>query len=456
MKPFAHTLLRLSLLGTAGALVMGTSYPSPISSIELASTRTIVAAKVASKSLPKANAAKKTITPFKAAAAKPTEPNTSIEESAVQKLAKIQNVAALLAGSKKDTSSVANCAECTTAAAVAELRYNACSERDSYLEKELEKKSKENTILGNLVRTSVGTKSIIKPVCIETAMLAQSAQSGKVVDYKTCDGKKAQKATARPCISENYFSLVNNSFDLVSRCMKGFIGEGESKAAQLLNIRAAYGMILVESGFHINIASKTGAGGIGQFTPVAITAVNKDIESVRTYLAAKDNVQCTKLVDEFLQGDTPMKAINGNVCERISISNGNPVTNMIYTYAALRDAKDYFDETVFQDEKLSKKFALSADDLAKVKRALMIWSHNTGQAGLKTPLTKLLTTKYAKAKVTNADKFLSELKTYAYDYPNKGNSGSKARRQETSRYYAKIEDRMQKVEENAAGGSCLN
>jgi hypothetical protein len=287
-------------------------------------------------------------------------------------------------------------------------------------------------------------------------MLAQSAQSGKVVDYKTCDGNKSKKATARPCISENYFSIVNNSFDLVSRCMKGFIGEGESKKAQLLNVRDTYGMILVESGFHINIASKTGAGGIGQFTPPAITAVNKDIETVRTYLASKDNKQCAKLAEEFLQGETPMRAVSGNVCERISISNGNPVTNMIYTYAALKDAKDYFDDNVFNDEKLSKKFALSADDLATVKRALMIWSHNTGQAGLKTPLTKLLTTKYAKAKVTNADKFLSELKKYAYDYPNKGNSGSKARRQETSRYYAKISERMEKVEEYAAGGSCLN
>ncbi|WP_413560138.1 transglycosylase SLT domain-containing protein [Bdellovibrio sp. HCB209] len=480
------TLLKFSLIATCGATTLASSniplfdmiemasstpkaksqqytekiYPLEIvnktttkSSKETAKKAPVKAVKAAQKTKANPKAKSKSTLPVQKATVS-KEAEESISASAVQKVDQMNKVNDLLAFSKGDTSGSVTCKNCSVASEFAAMKFNECSPKNNYMEESLERKKTSNSYIGALIRTPINKKPMIRPVCIETAMYLQSAASGPVVNYKTCSGGNAKNAPARPCVSENYFTLINNSFEVVSQCMKTYIGEGESAAAQKQNILAVFGMITVESGFHVNIMSKTGAGGIGQFTQPAINAVNKMISETEEFLLTHPDARCQKLATEFLKEDKRMGS--KNTCDRISITEGNPVTNMIYTYAALKEANDYFDNNIFNDEKMKAKFALSSNELAKIKRATMIWSHNTGYAGLKTPLTKLLTTKYAKKKVTNADTFLAELKEYARSYPNKGNAGSKARIKETANYYAKIQTKIDLVQEGAAGGSCLN
>jgi hypothetical protein len=477
-------LLKFSLIATCGVMMMTSSDYALLEMIDMASSTpkkttskpaVKAKAKTAAKSAqyvekiyPLAIVERSSSVPKKAAAVAaapkttlPTQRATvskdadqSLSENAVKKVDKMNKIGELLAAGNGDNNSNANCTNCSLAGQVAELKYNQCSGKDDYLENDLEAKEKSRSYIGVLIRSDMSNKPMIRPVCIETAMFLQSSQSGPVVNYKTCSNGVAKNAPSRPCVSERYFTLVNNSFEVVSQCMKTYIGEGESAIAQKQNIREVFGMITVESGFHINITSKTGAGGIGQFTSPAINAVNKVISETESYLANHSDVRCQKLAAEFL-GDKNLMKTNAT-CDRVSIKEGNPVTNLIYTYAALKEAKDYFDDNVYNEAKIKAKFALSSNDMAKIKRATMIWSHNTGFAGLKTPLTKLLTTKYAKKKVTNADTFLAELKQYAASYPNKGNAGSRSRIKETANYYAKIQHKIDLVEEGAAGGSCLN
>ncbi|WP_413580525.1 hypothetical protein [Bdellovibrio sp. HCB288] len=457
---WTNTILKFSLIATCGVTVMTSSNRGAFELIDMASSKyveKIYPLQTVEKSAPKAKKTAPKSTPStpvakKAKASKAAE--ESLSKAAVQKVDRMNKVNDLLAFSRGDTADAISCKNCSKASDFAEMRFNQCSPKNNYMEEALERKKTSASYLGALIRTPINKKPIIRPVCIETAMYLQSAASGPVVDYKTCSGGKSKNAPARPCVSENYFTLVNNSFEVVSQCMKNYIGEGESVAAQKQNIRTVFGMITVESGFHVNIMSKTGAGGIGQFTQPAISAVNKMISETEEYLKSHPDARCHRLANEFLAEDKRMGAKNS--CDRISITEGNPVTNMIYTYAALKEATDYFDNNVFNDSKMKGKFALSADELAKIKRATMVWSHNTGYAGLKTPLTKLLTTKYAKKKVTNADTFLAELREYARSYPNKGNAGSSARIKETANYYAKIQTKLDLVEDGAAGGSCLN
>ncbi|WP_413577386.1 hypothetical protein ACLVWU_03570 [Bdellovibrio sp. HCB290] len=427
-------LLKFSLIATCGFMSMTSSDGPFLHKLDLASKTTVPAP------------AKKTKLS--------KEAEESLSKAAVQKLDRMNKINDLLAFSRGDTSSTVACKNCSLASEAASIRFNQCSTKNNYMEAALERQKTSASYIGALLRTPINKKPLIRPVCIETAMYLQSAASGPVVDYKTCSGGTSKNAPARPCVSENYFTLVNNSFEVVSQCMKTYIGEGESAVAQKNNILAVFGMISVESGFHINIMSKTGAGGIGQFTQPAIHSVNKMISETEEFLKSHPDVRCQRLANEFLKEEQRMDS--KKTCDRISVVEGNPVTNMIYTYAALKEATDYFDTNVFNDAKMKAKFALPADEMAKIKRATMVWSHNTGYAGLKTPLTKLLTTKYAKKKVTSADKFLEELREYARLYPNKGNAGSSARIKETANYYAKIQTKIDLIKDGAAGGSCLN
>ncbi|UYL08865.1 lytic transglycosylase domain-containing protein [Bdellovibrio sp. SKB1291214] len=466
-------LLKASLFATCGIMMIASSDNHLFEVTELASKTDKYVEKIYPLEIIDKTPAKKTQTAVKAKTVSvkkanlPTQAATvskkppvskdataSLNTNAVKQVEKMNKVNEILAYSKGDKNETVACTNCSVASEVASMRFNQCSDKDDYLEEALERKKLSRSYLGALIRTPISKKPMVRPVCIETAMFLQSPSSGPVVNYKTCSGGNAKNAPARPCVSEKYFTLVNNTFEVVSQCMKTYIGEGESAAAQKQNILAVFGMISVESGFHINITSKTGAGGIGQFTSPAINAVNKMISETEEFLLTHPDSRCQKLATEFLKEDKLMSS--GKTCDRVSINEGNPVTNMIYTYAALKEAKDYFDSSVFDDEKMKAKFALSSNEMAKIKRATMIWSHNTGYAGLKTPLTKLLTTKYAKKKVTNADTFLEELKEYARTYPNKGNAGSKARIKETAGYYAKIQTKIDLVEHGAAGGSCLN
>lgn len=473
-------LLKFSLVATCGVMMMASSDNHFFEVTELASKKDKYVEKIypletiekkpAKKTQPavKTKAASATpakkATPAKAtakASTLPTKPaaiskdaKDSLSENAVKKVDKMNKINELLAYSRGDNNETVGCKNCSLASEVASMRFNQCSGKDDYLEEALERKKASASYLGALIRTPISKKPIVRPVCIETAMFLQSPASGPVVNYKTCSGGTAKNAPARPCVSEKYFTLVNNSFEVVSQCLKSYIGQGESAAAQKQDILAVFGMISVESGFHINITSKTGAGGIGQFTETAITSVNKKISETETFLLENKDVRCQKLATEFLKDDKLMSP--KGTCERVSVTEGNPVTNMIYTYAALKQTKDDFDTNVFNDETFKGKFALSPNDMAQVKRATMIWAHNTGIAGLKTPLYKLLNTKYAKTKVTNADKFISELETYLRSYPNKGNAKSKARISETAGYYPKIQKKIELIQDGAAGGSCLN
>lgn len=350
------------------------------------------------------------------------------------------------------SSSAPGCATCGEQP-IANIRYNQCDAHNNYLENSLESLSRKGGILSQLLNAPIKNSSIIKPVCLRASMEAKFGSNSR--SFKSCNGESASTAY-RPCISKNYFTLVNNSFELVSRCMMGQMSPTEDEKDQKLDVRAVYALINIESGFHINASSGTGAAGIGQFTSPAIQDVNKnELSGVRDGLRQSHDPECVRLADEFLQSNQPMHPSTGLTCERMSISNGNPITNMIYTYAYLKGAKKSLDKTIFEDRRLSSKFKLSTTDLDKVKRALMVWSHNAGPGGTAAPARALLNTYYHNKPVTDASLFIKQMQQYMQIYPASSNSSSR-RRKETSHYFPAITDTLNNIETNIGGGSCVN
>ncbi len=428
MKPSTSSYFaKLLLMNICSAFILGMSYGVAPSSFDLAS---------------------------EAEPMDSTEQVAPVIEHALDQVNKAKNVQSLFGWF--DNNSNKNCEDCTKQ--ISNMRYAQCSSTDKngYLERELENTSSANSLLGRLIRRSVRPDSIIKPICMQMSMeLGRSALPRS--SYKTCSKNNGYGSGVGPaCVSENYFKLINNSFDLVSTCMKDFIASGESDDMKKLDVRAVYALVNVESGFHMNAVSGTGAGGIGQFTSAAIKDVNmNELSDVRHSLESNDNAICGRMSMEFLDSMQPIRDAASKSCERISLKNGNPVKNMLYTFAYMRGVKKDMDRAIFKDKNFSKKFKLSEYDLAKVKRAMMVWSHNTGSAGTLTPTKALLRTLYRNKPVTNADQFINQLQQYMQKFPASANAG-RARRNETSQYFPKITTLLNTIETNAGGGSCVN
>lgn len=343
-------------------------------------------------------------------------------------------------------------------------KFMSCSNSNGYLEKQMSafpQSSILSKIIKNDVRTEDGEHVAIEPIikasCMRMSMEAKFGVNSK--NFKTCDanGKMNGARAIRPCISGNYFNLVRNSFNFVSSCLKDYMSPGAQEDNQNLDVRAAYAMINIESGFHVNAVSGTGAGGIGQLTGAAITDSNtKEIAEIRAALEVNKNPSCAALSHEFLDSMKPMRPEAAASCERISLKNGNPVKNMIYTYAYLKWSKKAMDRVIFNDKRYKTKFTKLSDyDKQKIQRALMVWSHNTGPAGTWTPAMTLLNTAYRNKPVTNAEQFISELQQYMKKFPARANK-STARRTETSKYFPAITNLLNKIETNVGGGSCVN
>ena len=196
----------------------------------------------------------------------------------------------------------------------------------------------------------------------------------------------------------------------------------------------------------------------GQLTSSAIEDINsKQLGKIRRHLENESaDSKCATLSQEILTGKTPMKAQASLSCERISIENGNPLLNMIYTMAYFKQSRSMIQNRILNDSRFKSVLALSQNDLELLDSELGVWSHNAGAGGITKPTIALLN-EYAMQgeKVTDVKKFLSELELFAFEMPHPANR-SHARRLETSTYYKKIQSTAQNIEKSVGVRSCLN
>lgn len=375
---------------------------------------------------------------------------TPIIEHALDKIEKTNGFQSLFGWN--DSTANRNCDTCQQD--IRNMRYMQCNRQNDYLEDEMTKATLNKGLLGDIIRAPIKSNSIIKASCIQMGMNTKFGISSK--SFRECSSSGTSRQAFRPCVSQNYFKMINNSFELVSSCMKDFIAPNANEETQKLDVRAVYALINIESGFHVNAMSGTGAGGIGQFTKPAIQDVNSnELHDVRVSLEGNPNPLCSRLSMELLDTMEPIRPGSAQSCDRISLKNGNPMKNMIYTYAYLKGVKKDMNSMLFENKNYKKKFRMSEYDLNKVKRALMVWSHNTGPAGTWTPAKTLLNTFYRGKTVTNADQFIQQMQQYMQKFPASANK-SRARRKETSQYFPAITKTLNDIEKSVGGGSCVN
>lgn len=343
------------------------------------------------------------------------------------------------------------CAACGPKAT--NLSFMQCSSRNNYLEDEMKTLKGNQGLIGDLLRAGPQKDNWLKNECLRSSMVTKMGENN--TSFRSCPvgSNRANKQRIRPCVSENYFSLISNSFDLVTRCMAPMMGSNQKD--QKREVLELFGMFHIESGMHMNAMSSSGAAGFGQLTEDAIKSINRnELGSIRKVLNDQGGA-CARLSKEYFSS-TPMRSELSKSCDRISLQKGNPLTNMVYSIANVMQSKRYLSGDIINASRFKDRFDLSSSDRKRLLTALSVWSHNTGLGGLKTPLLSLLNSKYrGNKKVTDVDKFLEEMKQAMLDYPHRANKRS-ARKKETSKYYPSIKSAIQSMNKNVGGGSCLN
>lgn len=334
------------------------------------------------------------------------------------------------------------------------IKYETCNDKNDYLNSSLNQLGRTSPLL-SVLKNSTTANSTINPECIRTSLF--STFSSKAKSFKQCESQgslKNYRFKNRPCINESYFNVINNSFSLVGQCLKGFLSNNSAQADQ--DILSIFSLINIESGFHLNAVSGTGAGGIGQFTSGAIDDFNENqLPNVRKQLSESSNPRCQQMSDEILNGDTPMRASSSLSCNRVSMKNGNPLLNMIYTFGYFKQTKSYLQKGLLNNHRYKHYFStLPAPEKLKLERALAVWAHNTGAAGVVAPAATLLLKEYSDSKVVDVDEFIEQLAEKMKSSPARANR-SVARRNETSTYFLKAKKHLQNIEENVRGGTCL-
>ena len=334
-----------------------------------------------------------------------------------------------------------------------EVKYETCNSSNNYLDKKLSAlELEQDSLFSELLNEEPDPEALISPKCTRMAMSIKLAANAK--NFKSCEsGSYTSKSEiVRPCINKKYHALMHNSFDLVARCMTPLLGSNAREQKQ--SILMLMGLFTQESSFHMNAVSGSGAGGVGQMTEGAINFVNTAyLPTIKESFLASGH-GCDQIADEFLAGASPMAADKKNSCDRISLSNGNPVTGMVYAMTNIYGMMSELQSDIFESDRYSEKFNLPPQELFRLKLKLAIWSHNTGLAGTEFPLRSLLKSTYARKPVTNVDQFLKEMTAAYTKWPHPENDTS-SRRKETSEYLGYIEEQIVNIETATGGYSCI-
>jgi len=228
------------------------------------------------------------------------------------------------------------------------------------------------------------TQSIVKPACTNAAMNQKLLSNARYASK--C--YNAPSNVGRPCVNPTYHQLMHNSFDLVAKCLKGFLEEDNYEAT----IEEMLGKFSIESNFHINAVSHSGFAGIGQIGREAITDVNDkskkgNLESLKSYLNSHSEPSCQKLT-QVLKKPLSEKPNFSATCERTSADNNSPLSNLLYSFSYRKIQRSYLDNYLSNKTLLerfgikSKEEADSSPSFKYLISKLNTWSYNPGVGGL--------------------------------------------------------------------------
>lgn len=334
------------------------------------------------------------------------------------------------------------CRDCS----VRPAQYEQCSARNNYLEQQIDRLQGQ-PILRELLSAQPRYPRL--EACVRESMNISGGP------FTLCDIGHANLSGAAPkaCTSGRLVRVVQNGFTATMDCLAGYLNGSEGNPEVLSEtIRGAVALVNLESGFHINARSSTGASGLGQITDGATNAINRaEWSNMMRHIQNSTNPSCQQLKRMNLQ---PARPSRGAVCDRIGLEAGNPVTNMLYTIGHMKLVRKEVELTV--NRKIRENgIRLSAAQKEKLLGALTTWGHNTGAYGITRPVSSLMETDNGinALNAGNIDQFLGLLKGevssfHGYYLRSRGSSPAAiaSRQREASGFYQYVQNKMNLLE----------
>lgn len=330
-----------------------------------------------------------------------------------------------------------------------------CNSRNNYLEAGLRANP-----LRELLSSATQNFSIVEPACTQHFM--NNVFGAQSAAFRQCGGQQAaapRSPVVRACLSNNYMNMTHDSLNVAFGCAKDHLGVARD------DMKYVFGLFAAESGLHLNAMSPTGAGGFGQLTQVAIRALNTGSRrqsspidqlaaSLRgTSINASSNQVCSELANTVL--NTKMDDRPSRSCDRVGLNKQNPMKNLLYSLAYVKNSMNFIQNVIQRNRALQNKLPDNPELRNSLLSRLAVWAHNTGPAGLTTPMTALLRNSRKLQSENDINTFLSQLSqrmanpATAHSANRRGN-----RLRETSRYFSGIQGQLNRAEQ-AAGKSCI-
>jgi hypothetical protein len=315
---------------------------------------------------------------------------------------------------------------------------------------------RSNAIGAKLLQIGPLPKPLINPDCVDAALSKVSAGARKSPNEQFRSNRFIKCNSANqpidnqdePCDSAEYKLLMHSSFELTTKCLKGFVTRSKDVQVQNTWVEGYFKMLSTESGLHVNVASRIGAIGVGQLRAEYIADFrNRTLHRLRDYLLNEQSSPgCKILAEKLLKTERITKLYKAtqftdpktnktstrytiNVCANIDINDDQPLLNLIISFANLKLYKESTVDAILSNPKYAAAFKnLSQSELLDLEIKLVSWAYNLGATRLKQHIEKILDTKYA-------DKAISSVRDFIVDADIEGKRN----------YVFGLEDRYKKV-----------
>ncbi len=294
-------------------------------------------------------------------------------------------------------------------------------------------KHQSNSFSARLLQIGPLPQPLINPDCVTAALEAVTAGPRKQSNEQFRSNRFIRCNTNNepidhqdePCFSTEYKSLMHSSFELTTKCLKEFVTGSKDVNAQNTWVEGYFKMMATESGLHVNVASRVGAIGIGQLrTKYIVDFKERTLPHLRRFLKNQGSAGCKRLGTELLTDEKVnrlykmTKAIDPetqktttdyelNVCSNISISEDQPLLNLIISFANLKLYKESIVDSILEHSKYKDSFKdLTPAEMLELEIKLVTWSYNLGVNRLKDHIKLVLETKYANKTVTKIRDFI--------------------------------------------------
>lgn len=326
---------------------------------------------------------------------------------------------------------------CTTCLAPTQqdARFQTCKESNGFFE----------DFLARAGNPGLASLANYTPKPSTVSCIAQNIPMVRTSNYRYCEsgsGTYGEKVE-RPCASEKMVKALSSAFELTTECLAGYMDpraetDPEAKASMR---RAFFQLISHESGWSMNAVSHTGAGGLGQMTQGAIEDVNtRELPDIMARVKGSPNPACQALAK------TNYPVLDGgrdNACERVTMSNGNPQLNLMYTLGHLKMVRSAIEGQI-------DALNLAPNIRAQLIDQVMIWGHNVGSGGIAPILRITISKQTALLRSGNVGEFLVKMKD---DVRSWHAANSRRNATEPTQFLAQTQDRL-KTLETSVNGKC--